>query len=218
MKDGYEMTKRNATKILLGLGFVLLVASISASTARGRAARRQRPEAADEAGVPPAHNLTEPDPSSSPSRSQHIWRTLKDLEVRDTVNKRLIVGLVSALVVFGGVFAFAASMTLSADQLGANDAQITPCDANGVSTSYTYAFSTTEYKVTEVKVNGIADLCDTKTVKVQLMDNSNAEISGASGTGTVSTASGSANARSVTITLGTPASAEAASWVHVVIG
>jgi hypothetical protein len=121
-------------------------------------------------------------------------------------------------VVFGGIFAFAASMTLAPDQLGANDAQITPCDPTGVSTSYTYAFSITEYKVTEVKVNGIADTCDAKTVKVQLMDGSNAEISGATGTGTVSTASGTADARSVTITLTTPASAEAASYVHVVIG
>jgi hypothetical protein len=134
------------------------------------------------------------------------------------MNKRLIVGLISGLVVFGGIFGFAASMTLNAGQLGAQDAQITPCDSTGVTTTYTNTFQTTEYKVTEVKVSGIADACNTKTVKVQLMDGSNAAISGANGSGTVSTASGTADAREVTITLATAASAEAASYVHVVIG
>lgn len=133
------------------------------------------------------------------------------------MSKRLIAGVIAGLFVFGAVFGMAASLNLTPDGLGADDEVIAACDSNGVTTSYTTAFQNGQYEVTGVTVNGIDDDCGALTVKVQLSGASGA-ISGASGSGTVSTSAGVVDARQVSITLGTAASAEAATGIQVVIG
>lgn len=98
------------------------------------------------------------------------------------MKRRLLVGAAAATVVFSGVFAAAASLTMSADQLGANNASVGVCDADGVTTSYANAFDATDsrYEVTSVTVKGVADACDGKTLKVTLTNSSGTELGNAS--------------------------------------
>jgi hypothetical protein len=72
------------------------------------------------------------------------------------MKKRLIIGLIIGATVFATVFAFAASLTVDGDNLqaGAN-ANDLACDADGVNVSWTVAFQSGQYEVTEVTVGGI---------------------------------------------------------------
>ncbi len=130
------------------------------------------------------------------------------------MKKRLIIGLVAAVIVFGGVFAAAASLIMSADQVGANNATIGVCDSDGVTTSYSNAWDATDgqYEISTVTVKGVADACDGKTLKVTLTNSAGTDI----GNGSLAIPTSAVVDHVVTIS--TPPSAKDSANVHVLIG
>jgi hypothetical protein len=119
--------------------------------------------------------------------------------------KRALISLVLATAVFGGVFAFAASLTVNSSSLGAGSGSVTSCDA-AVGTTYSNpAFTAgTGYTVNTVTVTGLdTTACAGLTVYVTLADSSNANpISGSAavpGSGTTVNVSLSGSAPASTV-------------------
>jgi hypothetical protein len=134
---------------------------------------------------------------------------------RRNVSRRTIAGIVAGLTVFGAVFASAASLGgITSGNVGADNAAVTSCDTDGVTTAYTTAWDGTDdrYEVTSVTVSGIANACDGKTLSVSLTDVSSNQIG--SGTVTVPT---DALAFTASVTLSPAASAELTTGVHAAI-
>ena len=119
-------------------------------------------------------------------------------------------------IAVGGVAAFAAVASasslggLNSTSLGANDAVVAACDADGVTIGYTTAYNAaaSKYQVTSVTLSGIAAGCATQTAAVTVK-----------GTGGTSLASGTVTVAgtSETITLSTPVPAETLVGASVVI-
>jgi hypothetical protein len=131
--------------------------------------------------------------------------------------KRLTAGLLVAGVVFGAVFAVAASLTVTSDSLGSGSAAVSSCDGNGVSVSYTvtYDAASATYEVTSVTVGGIADsACDGRTVSVALANSSNGSLGSGSAT---NTADADTADNSVSVPIPSAPAASAVANVHVVI-
>jgi hypothetical protein len=88
------------------------------------------------------------------------------------MKKRILIAATAALIVFGVVFAMAASLGgITGDDLGADDDVVASCDTDGVTTSYTTAYSdsgTAGYKVGDVTVGSIADACNGASMRVTL--------------------------------------------------
>lgn len=103
---------------------------------------------------------------------------------------RLLAAIIAGVTVFATVFAVAASLTVTSSTLGAGTGTVASCDTDGVSTSYTVAYTAAAggYTIGNVSVDGIATTgCDGKTLKVTLVG------------------SGDASLAEQTVTLGTPA-------------
>ena len=99
--------------------------------------------------------------------------------------KRWILALVAGGVVGSAVFGAAASLGgITADTMTADSTAISPCDNNGVNTSYNFVFdsSVTAYKVTTVDVSNIDAACQNYTLRVTLYNSSNASLAERSGT------------------------------------
>jgi hypothetical protein len=131
------------------------------------------------------------------------------------MSRRTIAGILAALAVFGVVFAMAANLGgITSGQVGADDAIVSSCDTDGVTTSYASSWDATDgrYEITSVTVTGIDDACDGDTLSVSLTNSTGAQIG--SGSVTVPTAAG---AFSATVALSSAASAELTEGVHVVI-
>lgn len=130
--------------------------------------------------------------------------------------KKIVFGLLFGSTVFGTAMGSAASLGgVTTDGLGADNAIIGSCDTDGVTTSYTTAYSTSGtagYKVTTVTVSGLANACDGKAIEVRLTGASSASLETASKT--VETDS---NATSTTLTLTNPALAQSVTGVHIVV-
>jgi hypothetical protein len=130
------------------------------------------------------------------------------------MKKRTATAVLAALLVFGGVFAMAASLGgITSTRVGADNVALTSCDTDGVSTNYTTAWDGTDdrYEISTVTVSGVSDTCDGQTLSVSLTDASNNQI--ASG----SVAIPSSAATSFAVALTTAAAAEDSTGVHVVI-
>jgi hypothetical protein len=87
--------------------------------------------------------------------------------------KRMLVALVIGAAVSGGVFASATTLGgVSNASLGANNAAVTACDADGVAATYatTYNATSKKYDATGVTVTGIAAACIGKTLKFNLVN------------------------------------------------
>jgi hypothetical protein len=127
--------------------------------------------------------------------------------------KRLLIALAVAAIVFASVFAAAASLTMSTDPLGANNASVGVCDSDGVTTSYTNAWDATDgrYEVTTLTVKGVSDSCDGKTLKVTLTNSSAADV----GNGSITIPTSAAVDHGVPLST-SPAAKDVAN-VHVVI-
>jgi hypothetical protein len=130
--------------------------------------------------------------------------------------KRVLLGLLAGAMAFSMVVGMAAGLGgLSSDSLGADDAVVAACDTNGVTSSYTTAYSasgTAGYKVGDVVVGGIADTCDGDDITVTLTGAGGASLG--SQTGVVPTGAGT----SATLSLaGSGVLAESVTGVHVVI-
>lgn len=107
-------------------------------------------------------------------------------------NRRTLIGVVLGVLVFSVVVASAASLGgITSSSLGADDAAVSSCDTNGVTTSYTTTYTATApagYKVGNVTVGGIADACDGQTLSVTLTGAASAPL--AQSTQTVPTSAG----------------------------
>jgi hypothetical protein len=131
------------------------------------------------------------------------------------VRKRTLIAFLVAATAFATVFALAASLSVSPTDLGAGNASVASCDTDGVSTSYTNAWDSTDkrYEVTSVTITGIADACDGKTAKVALADSSNASL----GDGSTTIPTGAGTTATVSSLSSNPA-ASAVANANVVIG
>ena len=133
------------------------------------------------------------------------------------MSRRTIAGVVAGVTVFGAVFASAASLGgITSGQVGADDAAVTSCDTDGVTTSYATSWDAGDdrYEVTSVTVSGIANACDGRTLSVSLLD----AVSNGNqiGSGSVTVPS-DALATQATVTLSPAASAELTAAVHASI-
>lgn len=100
--------------------------------------------------------------------------------------KRLLVGVLLGAGIYGTVLASAAGLGgLTPGPLGAEDGVIASCDTDGVTTSYTTAYSTSGtagYKVTGVTVSGLNDACDGKAIEIRLTGAADASLEAVSKT------------------------------------
>jgi chitodextrinase len=132
------------------------------------------------------------------------------------MTKRVTLAIAAGLIVFGGVFAMASSMGVtSTGQVGAGSASVSACDSDGVSTSYTTAWDTTDkrFEIASVTVSGIANTCDTLPIAVSLTDSSDVQLGSGS-----STVPNDAGATSYAVSLSSPGPATTTTKIHVVIG
>lgn len=211
----------NGTKLLLTLGLVVLTVTAV------RASRRQEDGLDGEhesQATPTFAPQLDPEREDEGTASRRGWRRwlaipINSEVVGNSMKKRILIGAVAAAAAFASVFGAAASLSMSADSLGAANAAVSACDPNGVSTAYTSAWDATDdrYEISSVTVNGIADACDGKSVKISLTDGTDL-LAGANGTGTATIVGGSADNRSLAISLGTPAAASSVAGLHVIIG
>ncbi len=74
---------------------------------------------------------------------------------------------------FAAVFASAASVSLSSDDLGAGDAPVSKCDANGFTT---VSFTTDDNEITAVTIGDIDPACIGGTMTVNLLSNDNEPV------------------------------------------
>jgi hypothetical protein len=94
-------------------------------------------------------------------------------------HKRLLLAVLVGATVFAMVFAVAASLSITPASLGAGTASVSSCDTNGVATSFdtTYSVAAVGYKVTTVRVTGVATPgCDGLTMKVTLIGAADAAL------------------------------------------
>ncbi len=131
------------------------------------------------------------------------------------MSRGTIAGVLAGLVVFGAVFASAASLGgITSGNVGADNAAVASCDTDGVTTAYTTSWDTTDdrYEITSVTVTGIANACDGKTLSVSLLDASSNQIG--SGSVTIPT---DGLATQASVSLSAAASAKDAVNVHAAI-
>jgi hypothetical protein len=85
------------------------------------------------------------------------------------MKKRLTIGLVVGATVFAAVFAMAATLGITSDDLAAGDEAVGQCD-DAVTTSYTTAYDGTtnnRYEIASVTVGGIDSVaCDGQDIQV----------------------------------------------------
>ena len=129
-------------------------------------------------------------------------------------HRRTLAAILAGLAVFGGVFASAATLGgISTATIGANNTTIAACDSDGVTATYTSSWDATDkrYEISAVTVAGVADTCDTQTLKVALTDSAGAQLS----EGTLSLPNSVAT--SFDVSLSGSVAATSASGVHVII-
>jgi len=123
--------------------------------------------------------------------------------------RRRLIAFVAALVVFAGVWAAAASLTVNTATLAAGTQTVSGCTAS-VTVSYALTFTGGDYKVASATVTGItpAAACSGRTMSVTLRDGTNASI----GTGSVV----AGNTGTETVTIAAQPLASAVAGVNVV--
>ena len=130
--------------------------------------------------------------------------------------KKLVFASLFGLTLFGTAMGSAASLGgISAEGLGADDTIVASCDTDGVTTSYTTAYSasgTAGYKVATVTIGGLNNACDGDAIEVRLTGGSNASLETV--TKTIETDAGST---STVLTFGSSTLAESVTGVHVVV-
>jgi hypothetical protein len=124
------------------------------------------------------------------------------------MNKKLALGIAAGVSAFAAVTASASSLGgLNTTDLGTSAEVVASCDTDGVAVDYTTAFSGGEYRVTEIKLSGIAAACNGQTVTASLFK----------GETKLGEKSGSNNGATQTLALTTPVKAEDVEGVAVVI-
>lgn len=115
---------------------------------------------------------------------------------------KLLVAAAAALMAFGGVYGFAASLGLSSSGLGAGSAVVAAC-GTGTTVSYstTYTAAISGYSVSQVNLASIPAGCLSKTYNIQL--------TGAGGAAVGSAMSGTLPASGTTATIATSGNPDA---------
>ena len=115
---------------------------------------------------------------------------------------KLLVAAAAALMAFGGVYGFAASLGLSSSGLGAGSAVVAAC-GTGTTVSYstTYTAAISGYSVSQVNLASIPAGCLSKTYNIQL--------TGAGGAAVGSAMSGTLPASGTTATIATSGTPDA---------
>ena len=125
------------------------------------------------------------------------------------MTKKLALGLTAGIAAFGAVTASASSLGgVDTTDLGTSANVVASCDTDGVGVDYTTAYSGGSYRVTAVKLSGIAATCAGQNVTVTLFDGSDVSLAEKAGSN-----AGPAQ----TLALTSPVSAEAVKGVAVVI-
>jgi hypothetical protein len=137
------------------------------------------------------------------------------------VRRKLALASVAGALMFVSVYAFAASLNVSSQTLGAGNSVVASCipsPANSVTISYqtTYDSTIPGYRVSQVTINGVLPACANKNVAVTLTNASNVSL------GEVTTTLGASPPSSVAIAVPAsgapfPVSAANVTGVHVVI-
>lgn len=130
------------------------------------------------------------------------------------MRRRTVLALIVSLMVFGSLYAMAASLGgITSDSVGADSAVVASCDTNGVTAAYVAAWDATDerYEITTVTVGGVADTCDGRTLSVNLTDPTGAQIG--SGTLVIPTSV----ATSFAVTMSPAPSAELTEGVNILI-
>jgi hypothetical protein len=104
-----------------------------------------------------------------------------------TLMKKLFLAVVIGGAVFGTVFAFAASLGLTSNDLASGDAVVASCDidatANNVSYTTSYSGAANGYVVNTAVVTGLSTpACDNQLAKATLSGAANAPLEQASAT------------------------------------
>jgi hypothetical protein len=115
---------------------------------------------------------------------------------------KLLLATAVALLAFGGVYGFAASLGITTSGLGAGSAIVAAC-GTGTTVSYTtaYASGISGYAVSQVNLASLPSTCLSKTYRIQL--------TGASGVTVGSEMSGSLPASGTTATIATAGNPDA---------
>jgi hypothetical protein len=130
------------------------------------------------------------------------------------MRRRTVLALIVSLMVFGSLYALAASLGgITSDSVGADSAVVASCDTNGVTSAYATAWDATDerYEITSVTVGGVADTCDGRTLSVNLTDPTGAQI----GAGTLVIPTSVAT--SFAVTMSTAPSAELTEGINILI-
>ena len=101
--------------------------------------------------------------------------------------KRILIAVTVALAVFGGAFAFAASLggITAAGTVGDSAAVVASCDTDGVTTSFSapaWDGGLKHYGVTDLTVSGINAACNGNSIDVTLTDSGGSSLGEATGT------------------------------------
>jgi hypothetical protein len=115
---------------------------------------------------------------------------------------KLLLAIAVALLAFGGVYGFAASLGITTSGLGAGSAVVAAC-GTGTTVSYTtaYASGISGYAVSQVNLASIPAACLSKTYNIQL--------TGAAGAAVGSAVSGTLPASGTTATIATSGNPDA---------
>jgi hypothetical protein len=128
--------------------------------------------------------------------------------------KRLLLALVLASIVFGGVYGLAESLGVSTQTLGAGNTAVAACQSGTLTSSYATTYDSTipGYEVTTVTIGGLQSGCYSKAYKITLTNSSNVSLVETTGT---APASGTTITTSSLATSNVPASI--LSGIHVTI-
>jgi|ERR1017187_9729345 hypothetical protein len=127
--------------------------------------------------------------------------------------KRVIGAIVAGVVAFSGIYALAASLSVTSNTLGAGTAAVASCQSTAINVTYTpLAYTSgTGYTTTSVTVTGLASTCNSVPYRITLYQTSGASIVEATGT---TPSSGT----TFTTSAFTAASAASVTGVAVVLG
>jgi hypothetical protein len=127
--------------------------------------------------------------------------------------KRVVGAIVAGVLAFGGIYALAASLTVTSNTLGAGSVAVASCQSTAINAAYTPLTYTsgTGYTTVSVTVTGLASTCNSVPYRITLYQ---------SGGGSLVEATGTTPASGTTFTTSafTAVSAASVTGVAVVLG
>jgi hypothetical protein len=100
--------------------------------------------------------------------------------------RRLLIALIAGLAVFGGTFAFAATLGgVTTGTVGDSATVVASCDTDGVTAAFgapSWDSTAKRYGLTTLDVSGINAACNGLGIKATLTDSTNASLGEATGT------------------------------------